>query len=376
MVDERAAQELYLKAYEGPLTDGGASSVMCSYAKYRVAGVQQTPAYACENPFGMQDVLRHQFGFTGWIGSDYGGSHATSDILVGLDQEFLSTNLAPAALKPLVDPSSPTFDPAYARALDRAVASSCTSTSASAGSTTAATRRCQDPRAAGPGPGAFDEQAGIELARRLAQESAVLLKNDHGVLPLAPYGSVVRRGHRPDRRRAARRTGTERSRGVGQRTTISPLDVLRQQLGNGRSHLCARDRPDRHHRPRVRAPAPPPAGLPASPAPPPHPTAPSSRTQVDARLAGNQTDLAKGNTYTWTGYVTCRPRTPGRSGCSGPPGTVVGSPPAPTAGSTPATRRAPSPACSTPPPCPWTARQPRSRRSPPCTPTTTRADRG
>src|SRR4029453_4143771 len=49
VVDERAAHELYLMAYEAALTDGAASSVMCSYAKYQVAGVQQTPAYACEN---------------------------------------------------------------------------------------------------------------------------------------------------------------------------------------------------------------------------------------------------------------------------------------------------------------------------------------
>jgi beta-glucosidase len=26
-------------------------------------------------------------------------------------------------------------------------------------------------------------------------------------------------------------------------------------------------------------------------------------TQVDTQLAGDQTDLVKGNTYTWTGYV-------------------------------------------------------------------------
>ena len=122
VVDERAAHELYLRAYEAALTDGGASSVMCSYAKYQIAGLQQSPAYACENDFGLQDVLRTQFGFTGWVGSDYGASHATSDLLGGLDQEFLSNNLAPAALKPLVDPSSPTFDPAYATALDGAVA--------------------------------------------------------------------------------------------------------------------------------------------------------------------------------------------------------------------------------------------------------------
>ena len=121
VVDERAAYELYLKAYEAALTDGGASSVMCSYAKYQIAGLQQSPAYACENDFGLTTVLRDQWRFRGWVGSDYGASHATSDILGGLDQEFLSNNLAPAALKPLVDPSSPTFDPAYARALDRAV---------------------------------------------------------------------------------------------------------------------------------------------------------------------------------------------------------------------------------------------------------------
>ena len=335
MVDERAAQELYLKAYEGPLTDGGASSVMCSYAKYRVAGVQQTPAYACENPFGMQDVLRHQFGFTGWIGSDYGASHATSDILVGLDQEFLSTNLAPAALKPLVDPSSPTFDPAYARALDEP--SPCIlyqyqrfgrlDDSSYPPSAKTHVRPA-------PAPGAFDEQAGIELARRLAVESAVLLKNDNGVLPLARW-CRVRRRHRPDRRRAARGT---RVRALPRRRSAHHHQPA------GRPQAAARQRAASATRPGSTGSAPPspqsalsttpggPAGLTRTT------TAPDGTviaTQVDARLAGNQTDLAKGNTYTWTGYVNVPAADTWTLWLQRPAGTVVGSPSGPNGGVNP-----------------------------------------
>jgi beta-glucosidase len=335
IVDERAAHELYLKAYEAALTDGRASSVMCSYAKYQVAGVQQTPAYACENAFGLQDVLRRQFGFTGWVGSDYGASHATSDLLGGLDQEFLSNNLAPAALKPLVDPSSPTFDPAYAKALDGAVARILFQYQRFG--------RLDDSRypawakthvRPAPAPGAFDEQAGIALARRLAEESAVLLKNDRRVLPLsrAAGSSVAVIG--PTAAVLPAAPGTERSRGVGQRTTISPLDMLREQAGDARvSYAPGIDRVG--------------ATIPASafsttPGGPPGltrtTTAPDGTivgTQVDARLAGNQTDLVKGNTYTWTGYVNIPAADTWTLWLQRPAGTLVGNPSGPNGGVNP-----------------------------------------
>jgi beta-glucosidase len=330
IVDERAAHELYLKAYEAPLIDGGASSVMCSYAKYQVAGVQQTPAYACENPFGMQEVLRNEFGFTGWIGSDYGASHATSDILVGLDQEFLSTNLAPA-----VDSSSPTFDPAYAIALDEAVArilyeyqrfGRLDDSSYPAWAKTHV-------RPA-PAPGAFDEQAGIALARQLAEESGVLLKNDHAVLPLARHGhsSVAVIG--PTAAVLPSAAGTERSRGVGERNIISPLDVLRQQLGSGRvSYAPGIDRvgttvPASAFSTSLGGPA----GLTRTT------TAPDGTvigTQVDARLAGDQTDLVKGDTYTWTGHVNVPAADTWTLWLQRPAGTLVGSPSGPNGGVNP-----------------------------------------
>jgi beta-glucosidase len=335
VVDERAAHELYLTAYEAALTDGAASSVMCSYAKYQVAGVQQTPAYACENSFGLQDVLRDQFRFTGWVTSDYGASHATSDLLVGMDQEFLSANLAPAALKPLVDPASPRYDPAYARALDDAVARILYQYQRFG--------RLDDSGYPGwakthvrpaPAPGPFDATAGITLARRLAEESAVLLKNDDRVLPLSRTAgsSVAVIGPTADVLPAA--PGTERSRGVGQRTTISPLDVLRAQ---------ARDANIRYapgiDRVGTTVPA---AALRTSPGGPAGltrtTTAPDGTvigTQVDARLAGDQTDLVKANTYTWTGYVDVPDADTWTFWLQRPAGTVVGSPSGPNGGVNP-----------------------------------------
>ncbi len=335
VVDERAAHELYLRAYEAALTDGGASSVMCSYAKYQIAGVQASPAYACENAFGLRDVLRTGFGFTGWVTSDYGASHATSDLLGGMDQEFLSGNLASAALKPLVDPASAAFDPAYAAALDGAVARILYQYQRFGRLDDASYPGWAKTRVPpAPAPAPFDEQTGIVLARRLAEESAVLLKNEDDVLPLPRGGrsSVAVIGPTADVLAAA--PGTERSRGVGQRTTISPLDVLRAQAGPTRiTYAPGIDRVG------TTVPA---ASLSTAPGGPPGltrtTTAPDGTvvgTTVDAALTGDQTDLVKGDTYTWTGVVDVPSADTWTFWLQRPAGTVVGSASGPNGGVNP-----------------------------------------
>ena len=250
LVQERAAHELYLKAYEATIRGAAPSSVMCSYAKYQVVPVQTTPDYACENTFGLQDILRNTDHFKGWVGSDYGGSHATSDLLTGLDQEFLSNSFAPAVLKPLVDPTSPTFDPAYARALDGAVARILYQYQRFGRLDDSNYPQYAKTRTHAPAPpDQVDEQAGIDLARSLAEESAVLLKNDDRTLPLARTtgSSIAVIGPTADLMPAA--PTNERSRGFGQRNNISPLDVLRQGAGKAHRHLRPRYRPHRHRRP-------------------------------------------------------------------------------------------------------------------------------
>ncbi|HVQ17585.1 MAG TPA: glycoside hydrolase family 3 C-terminal domain-containing protein [Actinomycetes bacterium] len=340
LVQERAAHELYLKAYEATIRDAAPSSVMCSYAKYQVVPVQTTPDYACENTFGLHDVLRDAFNFKGWVGSDYGGSHATSDLLAGLDQEFLSNSFAPAALKPLVDATSPTFDPRYAAALDGAVArilyqyqrfgrldDSTYPPYAKTGLHTPAP------------PNQVNERAGIQLARSLAEESAVLLKNDDATLPLArtKRSSIAVIGPTADLMPAA--PTNERSRGFGQRNTISPLDVLRKKAG--RANVTYTPGIDRIGTVPTDALRTSPGGSRGLTRTTKDVNGNVVGTQVDAQLAGDQTDLVKGDSYTWTGTLDVPADDTYTLWLQRPAGTVVGHPDGPNAGVNPGYRAGP-----------------------------------
>src|SRR3954464_7320617 len=80
-VDVRTMQEIHLPAYETAVKQAHVASVMCAYN--RVNGT-----YACENGFLLNHVLKRQFGFRGWVMSDWGGTHSTVKAANnGLDQE-------------------------------------------------------------------------------------------------------------------------------------------------------------------------------------------------------------------------------------------------------------------------------------------------
>ncbi|HVT65608.1 MAG TPA: glycoside hydrolase family 3 C-terminal domain-containing protein [Mycobacteriales bacterium] len=80
-VDVRTMQEIHLPAYEAAVKQGHVASVMCSYN--RINGV-----YACQNKYLLRTVLDKQFGFKGWVMSDWGGTHSTvAAAKNGLDQE-------------------------------------------------------------------------------------------------------------------------------------------------------------------------------------------------------------------------------------------------------------------------------------------------
>ncbi len=80
-VDERSLREIYLAGFETAVKQGGAGSVMCSYNK--VNG-----SYACEQHHLIQEVLEGDWGFKGYVLSDYGATHNTIPSLNnGLDFE-------------------------------------------------------------------------------------------------------------------------------------------------------------------------------------------------------------------------------------------------------------------------------------------------
>ena len=74
VVDERTLNELYLAAFEAPVKEAKAKTVMCAYN--RLNGV-----FAAENEFLLTDVLRDRWGFEGLVVTDWG---AVKDRIKGL----------------------------------------------------------------------------------------------------------------------------------------------------------------------------------------------------------------------------------------------------------------------------------------------------
>ncbi|MEO8778498.1 MAG: glycoside hydrolase family 3 C-terminal domain-containing protein [Rhodanobacter sp.] len=81
-IGKRAARESDLLAFQIAIGIAHPSGVMCSYNRVNTV-------YACENHWLLADVLKKDFGFKGWVLSDWGGTHSTvKAALAGLDQEM------------------------------------------------------------------------------------------------------------------------------------------------------------------------------------------------------------------------------------------------------------------------------------------------
>ncbi|MEU8178290.1 glycoside hydrolase family 3 C-terminal domain-containing protein [Microbispora hainanensis] len=157
-VDERTLREIYFPAFERVVTQARPATVMCSYN--RVNGV-----HASQNRWLLTDVLRREWGFTGVVVSDWGAvQDRVAALAAGLDLEMPGTG--GASDRRIVDA-------VRAGELDEAAVN------ASVRRVVALTRRHSGVS------GAFDADAHHALARELAAECAVLLKNDDGTLPLS-----------------------------------------------------------------------------------------------------------------------------------------------------------------------------------------------
>ena len=95
VVDERTLHEIYLPAFEASVKEGRVASLMAAYNK--VNGV-----YCCENDELLNQILKRDWGFKGFITSDFGAVHSTiPSALAGLDLEmptgkYFGTNLETA----------------------------------------------------------------------------------------------------------------------------------------------------------------------------------------------------------------------------------------------------------------------------------------
>ena len=168
IVDERTLREIYLTGFEIAVKEGHPRSIMSSYNL--VNGT-----YANENKHLLMEILRGEWGFDGAVITDWGGSNdhalgvkngstlempapggdSVRELLVAVESGKISESDIDARLSellPLV------FD--TKAALDAA-------------------------------PREFDAAAHHALARRAAEESLVLLKNEGSLLPLAAGSKVA-----------------------------------------------------------------------------------------------------------------------------------------------------------------------------------------
>ena len=204
-IDDQTLHETELQAFEAGI-DAGAGSIMCSYNRINAI-------YGCANDPILHGILRDQLGFKGFVQSDWGAVHKTTDLVEGTDIEqpgnAAGTSNFAAALASALQNGTPavpaTADfPAYPAisadqwkaAADQAVFHILTTMNAAGllegtqyGSHASGTPAPYVPPRPDLGSLRPDESA---AARTTAEEGATLLKNDKDALPLS--GNDVRGG--------------------------------------------------------------------------------------------------------------------------------------------------------------------------------------
>ena len=158
-VDERTLREIYLAAFEGAVVKEKPWTVMCSYNK--INGV-----YAAENKKYLTDVLRNEWGFDGYVVSDWGAvNNRVKDLEAGLDLEMPGTGGVNDRLIVEAVKNGSLDEEILNNACERILN---------------IVYRFEENRDSNA---VFDRDLDHELARKVAEETIVLMKND-SILPL------------------------------------------------------------------------------------------------------------------------------------------------------------------------------------------------
>lgn len=166
-VDERTLREIYLAAFEGAVSCRKPWTVMCSYNKIN-------GTYAAEHKEALTDILRGEWGFDGFVVSDWGAvNNRVPDLEAGLDLEMPASGGIND--KQIVDAvkegrlEEAVLDRAVERILNIVY-------------------RFEENR---DKSAVFDRDKDHEYAKKVAEETIVLLKNEENILPLSEKEEIA-----------------------------------------------------------------------------------------------------------------------------------------------------------------------------------------
>lgn len=206
-VGQRALREIYLPAFKAAVKQARVGSVMCAYNKVN-------SIYSCQNQDMLDNVLKGQFGFKGLVMSDWGATHSTIPSLkAGLDMEMPTGNYYTyGALKQALDSgqiSMANINEHVHRILRTMFRFGLFDRS--------------------PQKSPINVKKDGEIARHIAEQGTVLLKNQNHQLPLSKsVKSIAVIGPEADQAM----TGGGGSSQVKPLYKVSPLEGIKKRAGS------------------------------------------------------------------------------------------------------------------------------------------------
>ena len=165
--DERTMREIYFPAFEQAVKEAQPWTVMCSYNK--INGV-----FASENPWLLTDILRKEWGFEGYVVSDWGAvSDRVAGVAAGLDLEMPASGGVNDALIVEAVKSGKLDEKIVDQACERIL--------------NIAYRYLENAKPDTP----WEKEAQHAQAAEIAADCMVLLKNDNDLLPLSKEDDIA-----------------------------------------------------------------------------------------------------------------------------------------------------------------------------------------
>ncbi|MEQ8473084.1 MAG: glycoside hydrolase family 3 C-terminal domain-containing protein [Marinoscillum sp.] len=212
--DERTIREMYLPVFEAAVKEGNAYSVMSAYNRFR-------GAYLSENDYMLNTILRDEWGFKGFVMSDWGAVHSTVEsALYGLDIEM-------GTEKDDYEEwyfSKPLIDAVKSGELEESVIDD------KVKNILYVMKEINALDTAERKQGAINTAEHLQVAYDVAAESVILLKNENDILPLKKDAikSIAIIGDNAKRKHANQGFGA----GVKTKTEVTPFDALVAKFPN------------------------------------------------------------------------------------------------------------------------------------------------